>query len=114
MANTANALAPDVMPMMSGLASGLRAMLWKIAPDRPSAAPTTRPVRALGSRSCVDDEVGRPVPAAEQRPTTSRTGIGKSPSDSETQNVTKHDDREDDDHQQRSCLPSRPRLAVMT
>ena len=35
MANTAKALAPYVTPMMSGLASGLRAMLWKIAPDMP-------------------------------------------------------------------------------
>ena len=36
MTNTAAALdAPAVMPMMSGLASGLRASVWKIAPGEP-------------------------------------------------------------------------------
>ena len=39
--NTALAEAPALMPMMSGLASGLRARLWKIAPDSPSAPPTS-------------------------------------------------------------------------
>ena len=39
------------MPMMSGLASGLRAMRWKIAPDRPNAAPTSTAVRPRGRRS---------------------------------------------------------------
>ena len=33
MTNTAAAPAPDVMPMMSGLASGLRATAWVMAPD---------------------------------------------------------------------------------
>ena len=37
MQNTADALAPASMPMMSGLASGLRARLWKIAPEMPKA-----------------------------------------------------------------------------
>ena len=51
MQNTAAALAPASMPMMSGLASGLRARLWKIAPETPNAAPTSTPVSARGRRS---------------------------------------------------------------
>ena len=41
MMKTADAAAPAVMPMMSGLASGLRASDWKIAPEKPNAAPTS-------------------------------------------------------------------------
>ena len=48
MTNTAAAAAPALMPMMSGLASGLRAMRWKIAPDSPKAAPTSSGGEARG------------------------------------------------------------------
>ena len=89
MANTANALAPYVTPMMSGLASGLRAMLWKIAPDMPSAAPTSRPVSALGNRSRLTMNSVARSPPPNSVFTTSMTGILKSPSDSETQKATK-------------------------
>jgi len=66
MANTANALAPYVTPMMSGLARGLRAMLWKIAPDMPSVAPTSRPVSALGNRSWLTmNSVAAPTNASQ-------------------------------------------------
>ena len=51
MQNTAAAPAPASIPMMSGLASGLRAMLWKIAPDSPNAPPTSTAVRARGRRN---------------------------------------------------------------
>ena len=65
--NTAAVDAPAVMPMMSGLASGLRASDWKIAPERPNAAPTsTRGQRARQSQ-LVDDEVGRLAAVAEDR-----------------------------------------------
>ena len=39
MANTAAALAPTLTPMMSGLASGLRNVVWKMAPLTPKAMP---------------------------------------------------------------------------
>ena len=50
-ASTALALAPDVMPMMSGLASGFLIMAWKIAPAIPKQNPTGRPVTTRGSRN---------------------------------------------------------------
>jgi hypothetical protein len=34
---------------MSGLARGLRSMVWKIAPARPNATPISVPVTARGS-----------------------------------------------------------------
>ncbi len=36
---TAAALAPELMPMMSGEASGLRSIVWKVTPASPKAAP---------------------------------------------------------------------------
>ncbi|CAM3933299.1 hypothetical protein TSST111916_14295 [Tsukamurella strandjordii] len=48
--NTAATPAPAVIPRMSGLASGLRAIDCTIAPDIPSAAPTVTPTSARGSR----------------------------------------------------------------
>ena len=89
MMNTAEADAPAVMPMMSGLASGLRASDWKIAPDSPNAAPTSTAVNARGSRSVrtMKSESGLPKP--KMAGTTSRSGIGKSPTLIDTQNTTK-------------------------
>ena len=49
-----------VKPMMSGLPSGLRVRLWKIAPLTPSAAPTSSAGQHPGQPQVVDDEVGRP------------------------------------------------------
>ncbi|MNI85679.1 hypothetical protein D3C73_1426960 [compost metagenome] len=37
------------MPMMSGLASGLRSMVWNRAPARPKAMPIMVPTTARGS-----------------------------------------------------------------
>ena len=37
--------------MMSGLASGFLIMAWKIAPEMPNTAPTSRPVTTRGSRN---------------------------------------------------------------
>jgi hypothetical protein len=62
-------------------------MLWKIAPDRPSAVPTSRPVSALGSRSRLTMNSVARSPPPKIVFTTSSTGILKSPSDSETQKV---------------------------
>ena len=45
------ALALAVMPMMSGLASGLRASVWKSAPDSPRQPPTSTAARMRGTRS---------------------------------------------------------------
>ena len=59
-ATTAQALAPEVMPMMSGLASGLRTMDWKMAPEIPKQTPTATPMSARGQPELVDDEVRGP------------------------------------------------------
>ena len=67
MQNTAAALAPASMPMMSGLASGLRARLWKIAPETPNAAPTSTPVSARGRRSVRTMNSASSVAGAEDR-----------------------------------------------
>ena len=87
--NTAAALAPDVMPMMSGLASGLRARLWKMAPERPKATPTSRPVRARGSRRVRTMKSASSLPKPKMAGTTSPSGTGKSPTLIDTQKVTK-------------------------
>jgi hypothetical protein len=49
MTDTAAALAPRLTPMMSGLASGLRSVVWKIAPPTPNATPTSTASTARGS-----------------------------------------------------------------
>ena len=46
---TAAALAPRLTPTMSGLASGLRSVVWKIAPPTPKARPTSTASTARGS-----------------------------------------------------------------
>ncbi len=46
---TAAALAPRLTPTMSGLASGLRSVVWKIAPPMPKARPTSTASTARGS-----------------------------------------------------------------
>lgn len=51
MANTAAADAPELMPMMSGLARGLRSIVWKVTPPRPKHSPTRTARTARGSRS---------------------------------------------------------------
>ena len=48
---TAARLAPPVTPRMSGLASGLRSVVWKSAPPRPRAVPAMIAARTRGSRS---------------------------------------------------------------
>ncbi len=88
MTKTADVLAPAVIPTMSGLASGLRATLWKMAPESPKAAPTSRPVRARGSRTRWTMNSASSVPAPKIAGTTSASGIGKSPTLSETANTT--------------------------
>ena len=50
-ANAAAAPAPDVMPMTSGLASGLRSIVWNVTPPNPKQAPVASAVTARGSRS---------------------------------------------------------------
>ena len=50
-ASTAAALAPVVMPTISGLASGLRRMVWKITPESPNAAPERSPAITRGRRT---------------------------------------------------------------
>ena len=49
MVNTAAALAPWLTPMTSGLASGLRSVVWKMAPLTPKADPTSTASTARGS-----------------------------------------------------------------
>lgn len=60
----AAALAPEEIPMMSGLASGLRSMVWKVTPPRPKLAPHTTASTTRGSRSSptVNDAPGTSRP----------------------------------------------------
>ena len=51
MTTSAPTVAPCSNPMMSGEPSGLRVSDWKIAPEIPSAAPTSTAHSARGSRS---------------------------------------------------------------
>ena len=51
MPKAAAALAPEEMPMMSGLASGLRSMVWKVTPPSPKHAPASTASTARGRRS---------------------------------------------------------------
>jgi hypothetical protein len=53
MHSTPAALAPQVTPITSGLASGLRRSRWKSAPDIPNAIPDSSPVTARGRRGWV-------------------------------------------------------------
>ena len=64
MATTAAALAPELMPMTSGEASGLRSMVWKVMPPRPNEAPASTASVARGSRSSptVNDAPGTVSP----------------------------------------------------
>ena len=68
MQNTAAALAPASMPMMSGLASGLRAMLWKMAPEIPNAAPTSTAGERPRQAQRADDELGLLVAVRRRSP----------------------------------------------
>ena len=70
---TAAALAPELMPMTSGLASGLRSIVWNVDPARPNASPTISPVSARGSRS---------VPTVKDAPSTSAPMITATTSES--------------------------------
>ena len=73
--------------MMSGLASGLRIIDWKMAPDSPKQAPTAIPVTARGSRSsCTMKSVAR-VPRPVIDSDTCLTEIGKSPTVMARQNM---------------------------
>ena len=65
--NTAHAAAPALTPMMSGLASGLWARRWKIAPETPNAAPTSTAARPRGRRSVSTMNALSAAAAAEQR-----------------------------------------------
>ncbi len=75
---TAAALAPDVMPMMSGEASGLRSMVWKTQPPIPKAAPVSRPRATRGIRSSptVKEAPGTVPPSPSWESTTRPTAEG--------------------------------------
>ena len=64
MPNTAATLAPELMPMMSGEASGLRSIVWKVTPAMPKANPASTPIVARGRRSSptVNDAPGTVSP----------------------------------------------------
>lgn len=64
---------------MSGLASGLRATACVIAPDRPSAAPTSAPVSGRGSRSSRTTNRWAASPPPASAASTSASERGKSP-----------------------------------
>ncbi len=75
--------------MMSGDANGLRASVWKIAPDSPNAAPTSAPTSARGRRSSPTTNRESSLPPPSSVTITSRIGIGKSPTEIVQQNSTK-------------------------
>ena len=52
MVATAATLAPELMPRMSGEASGFRSRVWKVAPAAPNAKPASSPSIARGRRNC--------------------------------------------------------------
>ena len=72
-----------------GTASGLRGEDWKIAPENPNEAPTSTAVSARGSRSWWMMKSEDSLPWPKIAGTTSLSGIGKSPTEIETQNTTK-------------------------
>ena len=77
--STAAAAAPWMKPTMSGLPSGLRVTLWKIAPLAPSAIPISAPVSARGSRSVSITKLVARSPPPNRVATTSPGGIEISP-----------------------------------
>ncbi len=86
---TATTLAPPVIPRMSGLARGLRATDWVIAPDTPSAIPTTRPAKARGMRRSMITNSSTASPLPRIVANTRERPIGKSPTAMERQNTRK-------------------------
>lgn len=48
---TATTLAPEVMPMTSGLARGFLSMVWKVLPATPKANPASTPAARRGRRT---------------------------------------------------------------
>ena len=68
----AAALAPELMPMMSGLASGLRSIVWNVTPPRPKQIPATTASTVRGIRS---------VPTVKDAPGTSSPRITRITSD---------------------------------
>ena len=72
---TAARLAPPVTPRMSGLASGLRSVVWNSAPPSPSAVPAmiAASTRGRRSRTITNSAFGDPWPtsAASTSPTPS-------------------------------------------
>ena len=76
--------------MMSGLANGLRARRWKMAPDIPKAAPTSTAVSARGKRRVRTMKALSSVPRPTSVASTSRIGMGKSPTDRDHANTPKH------------------------
>lgn len=86
---TATAPASPVMPRMSGLASGLRATDWVIAPDIPSANPTTRPARARGIRKSMITNSSTCSPRPRMVAITRGSPMEKSPTPMETQKIRK-------------------------
>ena len=67
MQNTAAGAAPALTPMMSGLASGLRARLWKIAPDDAEGGADEHAGERPRQAQRADDELGVLGAAAEER-----------------------------------------------
>ena len=87
---TAASDAPEVMPMKSGEASGLRARVWNIAPESPKAAPDERPpASARGSRSSPTMNWAAGSPAPKIAGTTSVSGTRKSPIETDRQKSAK-------------------------
>lgn len=87
--NTATTPAPPVIPRMSGLASGLRAMDCVIAPETPRAIPTRSPARARGIRRSMMTNSSTCSPRPKIVAITRGTPMGKSPTPTDTQNTRK-------------------------
>ena len=65
--------APTVRPTKSGLPSGFLVRLWNVAPDAPSAAPTSSATSTRGSRSSstMTSVAGSPSPTSDRSTSTS-------------------------------------------
>ena len=104
---------------MSGLPSGLRVTLWKIAPVAPSAIPISAPVSARGSRSVSITKLVARSPPPNRVATTSPGGIAISPVPTDhtsSANSTRRQRQPDPDAARRdghSCAIRRRRTIAM-
>jgi len=70
-AKAAAALEPALIPMMSGLARGLRSMVWKVTPASPKLRPATTASTVRGSLNRPTVKVAPATSCPKTTPSTS-------------------------------------------